>query len=163
MWLIEKSFLEGVPDWWQEISCEGWMGFYLFKKLKELWKKINDWKKEMFGSVEEKKGQLLCYIASLDLKEETCYLTETERYQRLVLKEEFQRKVHWEEIKWNQRSRVRWLVDGDRNTKFFQGISSARQCVNCISSYQGGNYVLESKEDIEAEIIRLSNLLGKMG
>lgn len=41
MWLKEKPFLEGVPGWWRDISTEGWMGFLLFQKLKELRKRIN--------------------------------------------------------------------------------------------------------------------------
>lgn len=33
MWLKEKSSLASVPEWWQEMSISGWMGFQLFQKF----------------------------------------------------------------------------------------------------------------------------------
>ena len=38
-----------------------------------------------------------------------------------------------EELYWRQRSRVSWLKDGNRNTKFFHASASHRQCINSIS------------------------------
>lgn len=43
---------------------------------------------------------------------------------KLNLKEEFHIKVSENEIKWRQRSRCRWLKEGDKSTKFFLGIAS---------------------------------------
>lgn len=55
--------------------------------------------------------------------------------------------------------RVRCLADGDRNTKYFHGIASARRRVNSISSIQVGDQILESREDIELAIISFNNQL----
>lgn len=55
--------------------------------------KINLWKKESFGRIEEKKAQLLKDIQSLDLKEVIGGLNE-EWKRRLFLQEEFQRKIY---------------------------------------------------------------------
>ena len=51
-------------------------------------------------------------------------LLEEEGKIKLNLKEEFHIKIREEEIKWRQRSRCRWLKEGDKNTKFFLGIVS---------------------------------------
>lgn len=46
------------------------------------------------------------------------------------------------------------MDDGDRNTKFLHGITSARMRVNWISSIMVDDHLLESREDIECEIMR---------
>lgn len=49
--------------------------------------------------MKEKKAQVLAKIECLDLKEKKDGLFEEQRHHRLGLKDEFQRKVHQEEIK----------------------------------------------------------------
>jgi hypothetical protein len=48
-----------------------------------------------------------------------------------------------EEVHWQQRSRVNWLQQGDRNTSFFHSFASARRKKNSIKKLRGedGNWV----------------------
>lgn len=51
MWFEEDQFPEKIKEWWKEIRLEGWEGFKLAAKLKELKGKIKEWAKNHFGDV----------------------------------------------------------------------------------------------------------------
>jgi hypothetical protein len=59
-----------------------------------------------------------------------------------------------EEIIWKQKSRVQWLKEGERNTKFFHRAMMHRRHVNIITHLEDGqgNTVREHSK-IEAELI----------
>ena len=60
-----------------------------------------------------------------------------------------------EEIIWKQKSRVLWLKEGERNTRFFHKSTMANKAHNKISSIknEGGN-LLNSHEEIEAVLVQ---------
>ena len=49
-----------------------------------------------------------------------------------VLRHELNVMIEKEEIFWHQRSRVAWLKEGDRNTKFYHACASQRKRTNTI-------------------------------
>lgn len=44
-----------------------------------------------------------------------------------------------EETYWKQRAKMHWLRDGDKNTKFFHGMTNARRKINRITQLQDAN------------------------
>lgn len=66
---------------------------------------------------------------------------------RLILREEFQRKVREEEIKWRQRLSCKWLKEGDKNMKFCHGLAYARKRKNRILTTMDGEKRLEGKDE----------------
>lgn len=70
-----------------------------------------------------------------------------------MLQDEFFKKVLQQEIKWKQRSRIKWLDEGDRNTKYFHGIACARRHVNRITAIFAQDQIWESRQDIQYKMV----------
>lgn len=62
------------------------------------------------------------------------------------LLQEYNKILHQEEIFWYQKSRVKWLVDGERNTKFFHKSTLMRRRRNKILMLQIGEDWIKSDE-----------------
>lgn len=55
------------------------------------------------------------------------------------LLEEMETLLEKEEVYWRQRSRVIWLKDGDKNTKYFHQKAKQRNARNSIKKIKGSN------------------------
>lgn len=56
-----------------------------------------------------------------------------------------------EEVVWRQKSRMLWLKEGDKNTKFFHNAVKARRRVNQIGRLRMDDRFFEQPEDINEE------------
>ncbi|XP_031503898.1 uncharacterized protein LOC116266729 [Nymphaea colorata] len=64
------------------------------------------------------------------------------------LKRQLSVLLHLEERLWRQKSRIKWIKDGDLNTKFFQGIANGRQRRNKIDIISHGGQLVTDMPDI---------------
>lgn len=93
-------------------------------KLKALKRKLQRWSKEIFGDVEKDIKEAEASLEELDIKEGMEWLDDASKRKReelLFLVEDLAFK---DEVKWRQRSKVKWAKDGDGNTKFFHKIAN---------------------------------------
>ncbi|KAK2651093.1 hypothetical protein Ddye_018582 [Dipteronia dyeriana] len=61
--------------------------------------------------------------------------------------------IHKEEQNWKQKSRVKWLKDGDRNSKFFNFLANDRKQKNFISDITFDGVVCSEPQDLRRGIV----------
>jgi hypothetical protein len=134
MWLKEEGFVAKVKGWWDSFQFSGHPSFVLAKKLKALKWEIKRWNWEEFGDVREKNKASIEELKMLDRTEETRHLTEEEKDRKRQASRELEASLLLEEISWRQKSRIRWLKEGDKCTKFFHQVANANRRNNSIES-----------------------------
>ena len=133
MWLGSDGFSGIVAEWWGEARVNGYASYVIANKLKYIKVKLKSWNREVFGDVRTKKLDSLSIINSLDAKEESDGLSSDELLQRKAARDDWAKLSLMEEISWRQKSRVLWLREGDRNTKFFHRMANLHRKYNHLS------------------------------
>jgi hypothetical protein len=134
MWLKEEGFVDKVRSWWSSFFFMGSPSFILAKKLRALKSEIKRWNREVFGNVGARNKARTEEVEELDRLGEIRRLSEEEMERRRVLVADLEASLLQEEISWRQKSRVRWLKEGDKCTKFFHQVASANRRNNSIES-----------------------------
>lgn len=96
-------------------------------KIGEVRRAISCWKKENPSNTEKK-------IAAIKEQLEKAQVDDQVTSEELLnLKWNLCTAFREEELYWKQKSRIHWLKDGDRNTKFFHAITKQRRARNRIT------------------------------
>ncbi|CAM8991132.1 unnamed protein product [Rhodiola kirilowii] len=129
MWIRNEELGDIVAAAW---SNRGEMDTTLANKLHRCSKILSRWNSESFGKVGKR-------IRELEGELESVRLLERDK-ETIAREADIVEKIdEWrlrEEILWRQRSRVEWLKEGDRNTRFFHAKATRRKKSNIISRMQ---------------------------
>ena len=97
------------------------------KKLKFVKSKLKGWNKGVFGDLRKMKSTITLDIERIERLEQEGNLN-----QDLIALRNLRRKVLGEvllkeEVQWKQSSRIKWIKEGDRNSKFFHRVAIDRK------------------------------------
>ena len=125
-WLLRDGFFDIVKDIWEntvrgQTSLERWQF-----KIRRLRQHLRGWAKNVSGTYKKEKKQLLDKLSDLDKKAETILLTSDELNLKHSLLERLAQLLREEEIKWYQRAKVKNLLEGDANTKYFHLVANGK-------------------------------------
>ena len=81
---------------------------------------MKDWNEVSFGDLKKKKKNILTNIVSFDAMEQEGNLTIELSARRALRKGKLEELLFEEEVFWRKKARVKWIREGDCNSKFFK-------------------------------------------
>ncbi|CAK8573027.1 unnamed protein product [Lathyrus sativus] len=108
----------------------------LIAKLKGLREKLKWWNKNVFGWVDLRinDGVETHNIIEDEMVAGSDATSEEDLIKRIDVQLEIWKKLHIKESILNQKSRLKWVKDGDSNTRFFHFMVKSRSRMNSISA-----------------------------
>jgi hypothetical protein len=163
-WLTHPDFQANIKLWWKEAAIHTGTPMYRFQqRLKNLKQHLKSWNKSTFGNIFQAQDNLNQQIQSLQQQIRQQGLTDSLKHQETQLNNQLAERRAQEEILWRQKSRIQWLKEGERNTKFFHRSMVQRRQTNHIThlvSDQGTK--IQQHADIEKEMLSYyKNLLSE--
>jgi len=142
-----------VKLWWDSYSFQGSPSYVLACKLKALKQDLKKWNEEVFGNVEGKKRKLFEELQALEATKSSRVLVEEEILKKTKIASEIERCSLLEEVSWRQKSRVMWLKEGDKCSKFFHSIANSNRRYNSIDSLLIGDTLSSNQSDIGEHVV----------
>ena len=102
------------------------------ERLKLLKVKLKRWNKECFGDLNKLNMEVVNELNEVDKKDEESGLSEEEIVLRRKLLEEFWKVSTKYEFLMHQKSKKKWIKEGDDNTKFFHSTINGRKDVSLV-------------------------------
>ncbi|RVX07512.1 hypothetical protein CK203_025217 [Vitis vinifera] len=127
-WSNLQESPENFRNWWS--GFQGNRGRHKFmRRLQYVKAKLKEWNKFSFGELNEKKKSILNDLANFDAIEQG-------------------------EIHWRQKARVKWVKEGDCNSKFYHKVANGRRNRKYIKELENERgLVLKNAESITEEIL----------
>jgi len=151
-WADFPGYAQFVRDTWRSIDINGWGGFVLKEKMKLIKGSLKEWHQRHSQNLGGKCKQVKERMSLLDTKGETSVLLEEEVHElhdlsvTLHSMSRIQTSVCW------QQTRLKWLQEGDTNTKFFNGVMFARRRHNSIQVLQVNSVCVEGVQNVREAV-----------
>jgi hypothetical protein len=140
--------------WWNTDEIQKGTKMYCFQqKLKYFKQQVRKWNKEVFGNIFQERKLLEQKLEALQTQAIQIGYTPIQQQEEQHIKQQLEERLKQEEILWRQKSRVQWLKEGEKNTKFFHRSMIHRRFINRITKLENaqGNTLL-SHQDITQEL-----------
>jgi ribonuclease HI len=152
MWSLHPSCRDVIYESWNSVVI-GCPMFVLSQKLKSLKAKLKTWNKECFGNVND-----MVASAELKLQQVQMNIQQHGHNDTLLLEEKLasnllEEALTKQEAFWQEKARLNWHVEGDRNTKYFHRLAKIKTATKHITSLQDGETVITDQNQISEHVV----------
>ncbi|KAH1238295.1 Transposon TX1 uncharacterized protein [Glycine max] len=153
-WLHQKGYQRVVREAWRADQQPGWGGILLKNKLRMLKLSIKQWSKE-FGNISSKEiHRIQQKLNAVEDIAATRPLSEEEINNRHSLQQQLWEVSTAYESLLRQKSRSRWLQEGDNNTAYFHKVINSRRNYNSIQGILIEGRWVQQPEEVKAEAVK---------
>ncbi|KAM0889558.1 hypothetical protein ACQ4PT_027632 [Festuca glaucescens] len=149
IWERDESLFELINEAWSHHAPATNLTD-IREKLKATMASMTSWNNNVFGSVNKEIKQLR---KKLEILQSNNYLANQGEIRKISAR--LDELLLREEIMWRQRSRIEWLKEGDRNTKYFHRKALGRKKKNKILKLKRSDSTFETDEE---EITNMTHL-----
>jgi hypothetical protein len=151
-WLQRDGFSDMVKRVWERpvagsSSIQRWNN-----KLRALWKHLRGWARHVAGILKAEKLRLTCLIDDLEALAETRLLSPQEIDLKNQYNAQMASMLREEELKWYQRSKVQFILEGDSNTRYFHSVANGRHRKKLIHSLVQDEGTIVGQEQLKTYI-----------
>ncbi|XP_058752224.1 uncharacterized protein LOC131625381 [Vicia villosa] len=153
-WFSSNLFIPFVEKEWKSMKVEGRGDFILKEKLRLLKDKLRRWNKEVFGKIEL---EMEDGIRDLNIADERLVSDNDASFDdNFALRKEscakFWRNLKIKENMLLQKSRVKWIKEGDSNSGFFHKVMKQRRRINNLGPLFTPEGLVDSVEDVKEAV-----------
>jgi mannosylglycoprotein endo-beta-mannosidase len=131
-------------------------------KICRLRQHLRGWARHIAGSYGKEKKTLLSLLDNLDKKVETNQLLDQEVNLKQYIKERLVSLLREEELKWYERAKVKTLLEGDANTRFFHLVANGKHRKQQIFKLEDDQDVVVGDDCLKCHITNYyKNLFGQ--
>ncbi|OMO71299.1 Endonuclease/exonuclease/phosphatase [Corchorus olitorius] len=129
MWTAHPGCKEVIKRAWNQ-KLGGSRAFNLVQKLKITRNELQTWNKLVFGDLFVRKKKLETQLGILQGNIED----KSNREKKKEVRADLKLVLEQEQLVWMQKSRANWIVEGERNTRYFHTVTKRRRARNRITS-----------------------------
>nr|XP_043620102.1 uncharacterized protein LOC122591944 [Erigeron canadensis] len=151
-WLEKEGFEEFVKEAKESFNFHGLPDVKLMLLFRHIRSHVKRWRDKTLEKEGEELGNCVLKLEELDAMLENKELSEEEEWTRIECKKRINEIEYRKEKDIRQRSRCRWAIDGDENTKFFHGLINNRKVSNMIQGLQVGDEWESNPKKIKKQV-----------
>jgi hypothetical protein len=139
-----------VKDTWETSCFSGKSAFVLKEKLKCLKEALKTWNKEVFGIEDLNINKTVKELNEVDerIATDSC---DPSLFNAKELNKQFWEQLRNKDSLLHQKSRTKWIQEGDSNSRFFHASIKARRRKNQIVSLLKGDAQIQGVNEIKNE------------